>query len=54
MWLMDFLPCDVSGIRIMSYGYNSSLIENTVDDSILDYKRDFIHTLTNSRRQAEV
>jgi hypothetical protein len=54
MWLKDFLPRDVKGIRIMSYGYNSNLIGHTVDDGFLDYRRHFIHMLVNSRRSAEV
>jgi hypothetical protein len=27
MWLKDFLPQDVKNVRIMTYGYDSSLIE---------------------------
>jgi hypothetical protein len=54
MWLKDFLPRDVKGIRIMSYGYNSNLVGHTVDDIFLDYKRHFIHMLVNSRSSAEV
>ncbi|KAF8542993.1 hypothetical protein BDD12DRAFT_875508 [Trichophaea hybrida] len=38
MWLKDFLPEDIKGIRIMTYGYNSSLTEN-VTDEFLDYRR---------------
>jgi hypothetical protein len=54
MWLKDFLPRDVKGIRIMSYGYNSNLFAHSVDDGFLDYRRHFIHMLVNSRRSAEV
>jgi hypothetical protein len=54
MWLRDFLPRDVRGVRIMSYGYNSNLVGHTVDDVFLDYKRHFIHMLVNSRSSAEV
>jgi len=54
MWLKDFLPRDVKGIRIMSYGYNTNLIADTVDDVFLDYRRHFIHMLVNSRNSAKV
>jgi hypothetical protein len=54
MWLKDLLPRDVKGIRIMSYGYNTNLVGYTVDDVFLDYRRDFIHMLVNSRSSAEV
>ena len=54
MWLKDFLPRDVKGIRIMSYGYNTNLVGHTVDDGFLDYRRHFIHMLLNSRSSAEV
>ena len=54
MWLKDFLPRDVKGIRVMSYGYNSNLVGDTVDDGFLDYRRHFIHMLMNSRSSAEV
>jgi hypothetical protein len=54
MWLRDFLPRDVKGIRIMSYGYNTNLVGYTTDDQFLDYRRHFIHMLRNSRSSAEV
>jgi len=53
MWLKDLLPRDAKGIRIMSYGYNTNLIGDTVDDVFLDYRRHFIHMLVNSRSSAE-
>ncbi|KAF8542620.1 hypothetical protein BDD12DRAFT_802693 [Trichophaea hybrida] len=30
MWLKDFLPHDIKNVRIMSYGYNSNLVGDTV------------------------
>jgi hypothetical protein len=49
MWLKDLLPKDVNDIRIMSYGYNSNLVGETVDDRL-----HFIHMLENSRRSLKV
>jgi len=54
MWLRDFLPQDFKNIRIMSYGYNSNLVEKIVDDGFLDYRRHFIQMLMNARSSAEV
>jgi len=53
MWLKDFLPRDIKGIRIMSYGYNTGLLGYTVDGQFLDYGGHFIHMLKNSRSSAE-
>jgi hypothetical protein len=39
MSLKDFLPDDVNGVLIMSYGYNSSLYDETTDGDFLDYRR---------------
>jgi hypothetical protein len=49
MWLKDFLPDDVPGIRVMSYGYNSSLSDESIDISFLDHRRNFLQVLENSR-----
>lgn len=50
MWLKDLLPDDLKGVRIMSYGYNSSLIGNDRTESrLIEYKRNFITQLENSR-----
>ena len=54
MWLKDFLPRDVKGIRVMSYGYNSNLVGDTVKDRFLEYRKRFIHSLLNARQGNEV
>ncbi|KAF8246653.1 hypothetical protein K440DRAFT_683829 [Wilcoxina mikolae CBS 423.85] len=53
MWLKDFLPHDIKNVRIMSYGYNSNLVGDTVDDRFLDYRTHLIQMLMNARRSAE-
>ncbi|KAF8241553.1 hypothetical protein K440DRAFT_591862, partial [Wilcoxina mikolae CBS 423.85] len=53
MWLKDFLPKDVRGFRIMTYGYNSNLVGDVADDGIVDYRKQFIQTLLNARWGAE-
>ncbi|KAF8542396.1 hypothetical protein BDD12DRAFT_802949 [Trichophaea hybrida] len=49
MWLKDFLPYDVQNIRIMSYGYDSSLGHGNAENRLLDYQRLFIQDIENSR-----
>jgi len=55
MWLKDFLPEDVTNVRIMTYGYDSTLVgsENSAM-SLNDYKRNFIQQLGNARTAAKV
>ncbi|KAA8899139.1 hypothetical protein FN846DRAFT_960911 [Sphaerosporella brunnea] len=48
MWLRDFLPVEIVGIRIMTYGYDSSL-RNPNGSNLTDYRRNFIECLQNSR-----
>jgi len=53
MWLKDYLPGDIKHIRIMTYGYNSSLVEGN-DVRLSDHRRNFIQQLENCRISAEV
>jgi hypothetical protein len=55
MWLKDFLPEDVKNIRVMIYGYDSSLTGPARSDTrLLDYRRNFVQQLQNSRSSVEV
>ncbi|KAF8249183.1 hypothetical protein K440DRAFT_660436 [Wilcoxina mikolae CBS 423.85] len=50
MWLKDLLPHDVQNIRIMSYGYDSSLLgHDKAENRLLDYQRLFIQDIENAR-----
>ena len=49
MWLTDFLPLEIENARIMTYGYNSQLVENTVNMTIGDYKKELVQILHNAR-----
>ncbi|KAI5848046.1 hypothetical protein BZA05DRAFT_118723 [Tricharina praecox] len=61
MWLHDFLPCEFNNIRIMTYGYDTTL--QSADDTdpanvnpakrILDLRRAFVTSLTNARSSPE-
>jgi hypothetical protein len=53
MWLQDFLPNDIKGIRIMTYGYNTELAgANTA--RLLDHRRDLIQQIQSARSSPEV
>jgi len=54
MWLQDFLPHDIKNVRIMTYGYNTKLVGNTLDHTMLDYGRDMIQQLEVVRGSLEV
>ncbi|KAF8538748.1 hypothetical protein BDD12DRAFT_841185 [Trichophaea hybrida] len=50
MWLKDLLPHDVKNIRVMSYGYDSSLLgHDKAENRLLDYQRLFIQDIENVR-----
>jgi hypothetical protein len=49
-----FLPVDIQLIRIMSYGYHSTLSDESIDIDFLDHRRNLLQVLENSRRSAPV
>jgi hypothetical protein len=53
MWLQDFLPKDFKNVRIMSYGYNSSL-DSDANNGLLDFRRHLVQQLENARNFDEV
>lgn len=50
MWLRDFLPKDVSNVRVLTYGYNSQLQGNEARSSLLSHSKNFIHRLQEMRK----
>lgn len=54
MWLQDFLPNDIKNIRVLTYGYNSNLIGDTVDDTLQDQRSNLFIQLLNVRNTVEV
>lgn len=50
MWLKDLLPHDFQNIRILSYGYDSSLDrQGNGGNKLVDYRRAFIEDIQNAR-----
>ncbi|KAF8538592.1 hypothetical protein BDD12DRAFT_884762 [Trichophaea hybrida] len=53
MWLKDFLPKDFKNIRVMAYGYDSSLTGPKRGDArMTDYRRSLLEQLGNARVSA--
>lgn len=45
VWLRDYLPDDVPNIRVLLYGYDTSLLRNKSKDSIEDLGRRFLELI---------
>lgn len=54
MWLRDFLPEHVPNARILTYGYNSTLLKNNSTASILEFSQNFLEALNTARAEDEV
>jgi len=55
MWLKDFLPKNVNNIRVMTYGYDSSLVGPARSDArMTDYRRNLLEQLGNARASSKV
>ena len=54
MWLQDFLPNNIRGIRIMTYGYNINLAGANTSRLLLDHRRDLIQQIQSARISQEV
>lgn len=49
MWLRDFLPEAIPTARIMTYGYDSKLLNNNSTASIREFSRNFLEALASAR-----
>jgi hypothetical protein len=54
MWLQDFLPHDFPNIRVMSFGYDSRIVEGPGSNRIIDYAQLLLQELDNARDSKEV
>ncbi|CAG8701125.1 10351_t:CDS:2, partial [Acaulospora colombiana] len=54
MWLQDFLPRDLPGVRIMTFGYGSRIEANKGMSRMLDYARFFVDRLYIARSSKSV
>lgn len=56
MWLFDFLPKAFNNIRVFTFGYNSSLVENVNNDfaTMIEYRKSFLSAVENTRKTEAV
>lgn len=54
MWLRDFLPQHIPSARILTYGYDSTLVKKTSTASILEFSRNLLEALNTARARDEV
>jgi len=56
MWIQDFLAPDlvVSDVRILTYGYDSALLESTSNAGLREFAFQFLCALDSARRNSEV
>ncbi|KAN0070689.1 hypothetical protein V8E54_011558 [Elaphomyces granulatus] len=53
LWLQDFLPQDVKGIRVMSFGYNASAAFGNTTATIADHAKDLLTCLVDKREEED-
>lgn len=50
MWLRDFLPTQIRGVRVLTYGYNSTLLgPNTSVSTVRDFASDLLRRILADR-----
>jgi hypothetical protein len=49
MWLRDYLPTDIPGIRVLIYGYPSKLEKSSSRARLMDYTIQFLQILDSAR-----
>jgi hypothetical protein len=50
LWLRDFLPADLPGVRIFTYGYNSTFVFSRETGTLRDYARALLEDIRSERR----
>lgn len=54
LWLRDWLPNDVSNVRVVLYGYNTDVQTRIAHDSIEDLSGRLLESLASFRRDTDV
>jgi hypothetical protein len=54
MWAEEFLSSDFPDTRVMTYGYNSTLIETADSRTWRDYTSEFLQYVANTRTSHKV
>lgn len=51
MWLRDILPLDFPNFRVLTWGYESDLQDNTAASSIADFSRQLLTAVDTARAE---
>lgn len=59
MWVRDFLAGDINHdspgkVRVLTYGYDSTLFANNSNAGISEFSRSFLEAMRNARRLSSV
>ena len=54
VWLRDYLPTEVSGLRVLLYGYDTGLLEGDSRKSIEDMGKMLLESVTAFRIENQV
>ncbi|KAM0796954.1 hypothetical protein BDR22DRAFT_892704 [Usnea florida] len=52
-WLRDFLPFDVKGARVMTYGYNADVVFGNTTADVWDHAKSLLGSLIDERESEE-
>lgn len=53
-WLKDFLPLDIDGARVMTFGYNADVAFGNSTADINDHAKDLLSSLIDQREEDDV
>jgi hypothetical protein len=53
-WLRDYLPLDISGARILNFGYNADVAFGNSTADILDHAKSLLGSLIDQREEDDV
>ncbi|KAH0541632.1 hypothetical protein FGG08_003922 [Glutinoglossum americanum] len=52
-WLRDYLPLDIIGARVLSFGYNASAAFGNTTADVIDHARDLLSSLIDRREEQD-
>jgi hypothetical protein len=53
-WLRDYLPLDVPGARVLTFGYNADVAFGSTTADIMDHAKDLLSSLIDRREEDDV
>jgi hypothetical protein len=53
-WLRDYLPLDITGARVLSFGYNADAAFGNTTADVIDHAKDLLSSLIDKREEDDV